>query len=89
MTELAEAVMLTPSGVSRLVGRLEREGLVARRPAGDDGRSFRTRLTAAGAEALDEARHTHNAVVRELYLDRLDAAARKQLGSAWAAVLTP
>lgn len=87
MSELAEAVMLSPSGLSRLIGRLERDGFVERRPAGDDGRSFRARLTGSGAERLAEARPTHNAVIRELYLDHLTPDARKHLASSWAAVL--
>jgi DNA-binding MarR family transcriptional regulator len=86
MSELADAVMLSPSGLTRLVARLERTGLVTRRQDTADARSFRTGLTPAGAELLSEARRTHNAVIRELYLDRLSAAQRKALGRAWRSV---
>src|SRR5215471_13744122 len=86
MTELAEAVLLSPSGLTRLVGRLERTGLVRRRQDVTDARSYRTGLTPAGAKRLAEARRTHNAVIRELYLDRLSLAQRKALGRAWQSV---
>jgi DNA-binding MarR family transcriptional regulator len=86
MSQLADAVMLSPSGLTRLVGRLERTGLVSRRQDTEDARSFRTGLTPAGARLLAEARQTHNAVIRELYLDRLSPAQRKALGRAWQAV---
>jgi DNA-binding MarR family transcriptional regulator len=86
MSELADAVMLSPSGLTRLVGRLERAGFVARRQDASDARSFRTSLTTQGRRALDEARKTHNAVIRELYLDRLSPSQHKALGRVWEAV---
>src|SRR5689334_4719565 len=58
MTELAHAVMLSPSGLTRLVARLEREGFIERRPAPDDGRSYLARITGSGRAKLDEARPT-------------------------------
>ena len=45
MTELAERVVLTPSGVTHLVTRLERDGLVSRVVDEDDRRSFFAALT--------------------------------------------
>lgn len=83
MTDLAEAVMLTPSGLTRLVARLEKESYVRRRPAGDDGRSFLAMLTAPGAAKLAQARPTHNAVIRELFLDRVTQRDRLALAGAW------
>jgi DNA-binding MarR family transcriptional regulator len=83
MTDLAQQVMLSPSGLSRLVDRLEREGLVARAPDPLDARGARTTLTAAGQTRLDEARATHNAVVRELFTDRLSAVELRQLAAIW------
>jgi DNA-binding MarR family transcriptional regulator len=83
MTDLAAAVMLSPSGLTRLVARLERAGLVDRTPATGDGRSYLARLTSSGADLLSSARSTHNAVIRELMLDRLSHAERTGLGRAW------
>jgi DNA-binding MarR family transcriptional regulator len=86
MTELARGVMLSPSGLTRLVARLEREGLVSRRPAADDGRSYLAGLTARGSAKLNDARPTHNAVIRELFLDRIPPRNRAALARAWRAV---
>jgi DNA-binding MarR family transcriptional regulator len=85
MTELANAVMLSPSGLTRLVARLERDGLVRRRPADDDGRSYLTSVTEQGRAKLDETRPTHNAVIRELFLDRISPRDRAALARAWGA----
>ena len=71
MSELADAVMLSSGGLTRLVGRLEQRGLVERVQDADDGRSFHATLTDAGARRLAEARATHNAVIEELVGSRL------------------
>jgi DNA-binding MarR family transcriptional regulator len=83
MTDLALAVMLSPSGLTRMVGRLEQAGLVERRRSADDARSFRAALTDAGAARLLEARATHNAVIRDLVLDRLSPAEHQALARTW------
>jgi DNA-binding MarR family transcriptional regulator len=70
--DLARAVLLTRSGVSRLVRGLERSGLVERTPSPGDGRSHLIALTAAGREALRRASRTHLAGVRERFADRFD-----------------
>jgi DNA-binding MarR family transcriptional regulator len=59
MTELADAVLLSRSGVTRLVDRLERAGLVGRERADGDGRGIVAVLTPAGAERLRVAAGTH------------------------------
>jgi DNA-binding MarR family transcriptional regulator len=66
MTDLAEAVMFSSGGLTRLVGRLESRGLVQRTPDPDDARSFHAALTDAGSERLAQARVTHDAVIEEL-----------------------
>jgi DNA-binding MarR family transcriptional regulator len=71
MGELADRRLLTPSGITRVVTKLEREGLVARDVDPQDGRSFYTRLTKKGLARLRQAQATHHAVVRERYLARL------------------
>jgi DNA-binding MarR family transcriptional regulator len=59
MTELADAVLLSRSGVTRLVDRLERAGLVTRERADGDGRGIVAVLTSAGVERLRTAAGTH------------------------------
>jgi DNA-binding MarR family transcriptional regulator len=73
MTELADAVLLSRSGVTRLVDRLERAGLVARAPVESDGRGVAAQLTEAGLERLRVAARTHLAGVARHFADRLDA----------------
>ncbi|MFE2756113.1 MarR family winged helix-turn-helix transcriptional regulator [Actinosynnema sp. NPDC059335] len=59
MTELADAVLLSRSGVTRLVDRLERAGLVLRERADGDGRGVVAVLTAQGLDRLRVASGTH------------------------------
>ncbi len=59
MTELASAVLLSRSGLSRLVDRLQREGLVSREAATEDGRGMYAVLQPAGLERLRAAAPTH------------------------------
>ncbi len=59
MTELAERVLLSRSGLTRLVDRLVRDGLVERQACPDDARGTLAVLTERGLEALREAWPTH------------------------------
>jgi DNA-binding MarR family transcriptional regulator len=59
MTDLAEAVLLSRSGVTRLVDRLERAGLVFRERADGDGRGVVAVLTQVGLDRLRKASSTH------------------------------
>jgi DNA-binding MarR family transcriptional regulator len=72
MSELAERVLLSRSGLTRLVDRLEREGLVRREPCEDDARGMYTVLTDAGFERLRGATPTHLRGVAEHAVGRLD-----------------
>jgi DNA-binding MarR family transcriptional regulator len=73
MTELADAVLLSRSGVTRLVDRLERARLVIRASVESDGRGVAAHLTDAGLERLRVATRTHLAGVARHFADRLDA----------------
>jgi DNA-binding MarR family transcriptional regulator len=73
MTELADRVVLSPSGVTHLVTRLERDGLLQRIVDENDRRSFFAALTPAGQGRLRESRPTHNEVVRNYLTRRLTA----------------
>jgi DNA-binding MarR family transcriptional regulator len=87
MTELAERVVLTPSGVTHLTTRLERDGLVSRVVDEADRRSFFATLTPAGHRRLRASRPTHNEVVRTLLTERLTAKQLATLGSLWEKLL--
>ena len=71
MSTLGAQRMLTPSGITRVVVRLEKRGLVRREPDPADGRAAFTVLTRFGLEALRRAQVVHHATVRELFLGRL------------------
>jgi DNA-binding MarR family transcriptional regulator len=83
MTELAEQVLMSPSGLTRVVDQLQREGLVEREKREDDGRSFDTVLTPAGRTRLRAANESHLQQVRDLFLDRLSDDELKQLAAVW------
>jgi DNA-binding MarR family transcriptional regulator len=78
--------MLSAAGVTHLVNRLALVGLVERKVAPTDRRSFHITLTAKGLERLEAARVTHNRVIRERFLARLTAEQRRQLADIWATV---
>ena len=71
MADLSRSVLLSASGMTRLVDRLEREGLVGRERCPEDGRGYFAVLTDEGDRRLQEARATHLAGVRRLFLERL------------------
>jgi DNA-binding MarR family transcriptional regulator len=79
MSELAARRMLTPSGISRVVDRLEEQGLVRRKPDPADGRAAFAALTRRGLKALRRAQVVHHAAVRELFVGRLSADELEQL----------
>jgi DNA-binding MarR family transcriptional regulator len=83
MRDLADAVLLSRSGLTRLVDRLARAGLVRRQCCPDDGRGLLAVLTDDGLAALHEARPTHLAGVRRLFLEHLDAQETEALGEVW------
>jgi DNA-binding MarR family transcriptional regulator len=70
--DLAERVLLTPSGITRLLDGLERAGFVAKERCASDGRVIYAKLTDAGHQKLREASTTHLAGVRETFTERFD-----------------
>jgi len=80
MGQLAEAIVLSPSGVTRVVARLERAGLVERRA--ENQRIVRAVLTARGRDRLEEAAPIHLDGIRRRFLAPLgDGAA--DLADTW------
>jgi DNA-binding MarR family transcriptional regulator len=83
MSELADAVLLSRSGLTRLVGRLVDQGLLERVGCENDARGAYAVLTDAGRRRLGEARGTHLRGIRERFLDRLDDSEQRQLDRIW------
>jgi DNA-binding MarR family transcriptional regulator len=74
MNVLAERVILSRSGITRLVDRLEAAGAVERVACSTDARGQEAVLTTLGLDRLRSAAPTHLDGVRRYFLDRLDAA---------------
>ena len=74
MCDLAEQAQLSRSGLTRMVDRLEREGLLERCSCDHDARGSFACLTDVGRERVGEARVTHLAVVREQFFSRFSDA---------------
>ena len=85
ITDLIDDALLTQAGVSRLVARLEKRGLVERRPDPDDARACRIVLTAEGRDVQRRigrahARHVTTAMTRALTREQLETL--RELGRA-------
>jgi DNA-binding MarR family transcriptional regulator len=72
MSELAADSALSLSGMTRIVGRLEAQGLVERVKCADDGRGSNAVLTDAGLVRLRKAWPTHLASVRRHIVDHIE-----------------
>ncbi|MFL5885298.1 MAG: MarR family winged helix-turn-helix transcriptional regulator [Thermoleophilaceae bacterium] len=83
MSELADAVLLTKSGLTRLVDRLEGRRLVERTKCPSDLRGFHAVLTGEGRERLREAAPTHVDGIHRLFLDRLEPGEAERLAQVW------
>jgi DNA-binding MarR family transcriptional regulator len=68
--DLAERVLLTPSGITRLLEGLERSGYVERASCDSDARVTYAQLTDEGEAKLREAAETHVADIRGFFLER-------------------
>jgi DNA-binding MarR family transcriptional regulator len=83
MRDLAEHVQLSRSGLTRLVDRLERDGLLDRCSCNHDARGAYACLTDAGRELLQEARRTQLAVVREHFISRFSSRELEEMAEMW------
>src|SRR3954466_734468 len=83
MAELADTVLLSRSGLTRLVDRLEGSGLLERRQCSDDARGYHAAITAAGRRAFRDARVTHLSGVRERFLRHLSGEELDRLAALW------
>jgi DNA-binding MarR family transcriptional regulator len=81
MHDIAAAVMLSRSGLTRLVDRLERDGLVGRCSCENDARGAYAVITDAGRRRLAEAQAAHRAAIRSLFLAHYSEDELEQLGS--------
>ncbi|WP_407067733.1 MarR family winged helix-turn-helix transcriptional regulator [Mesorhizobium sp. CU2] len=71
--ELIDRVLLAQYGVSRLLGRLEADGLVEKLPASDDGRGQIVRITSAGRDMRRRIWGVYGASIAGLMDEKLSA----------------
>lgn len=86
MAELAERLLLSPSGLTRRIDSLARRGLVARQPCPSDARGSFAVLTDEGMTTLEGSAPTHVTGVRRYLFDTLDRDALGRLAEGLARV---
>jgi DNA-binding MarR family transcriptional regulator len=88
MSEIADRVLLSRSGLTRLVDRLVQLGYVTRCAAEADGRGSYAELTDAGLDKFHAAQRTHREGVRTNFLGRLSTTDTVVLGGIWTRLLS-
>jgi DNA-binding MarR family transcriptional regulator len=83
MGELARELRLSQSGLSRLVDRLEEEGLIRREGSAADARAVFATVTDAGVARLHQAAQVHVDVVRARFLSRFSPAELSLMAEFW------
>lgn len=81
--DLAVQSLLTRSGTSRALARLEKAGLVMRETANEDRRGAYAVLTAAGMQRFQQAAEPHIALVRANFINLFSAAELQQMAKFW------
>jgi DNA-binding MarR family transcriptional regulator len=87
--DLRDRMLLSESGVSRLLVRMQKAGVITRATADDDRRGVEIAVTDAGRVALLAAIESHLDLVASLFTDRLTTADRTALNRVLAKLLDP
>jgi len=87
MSVLAEAVLLSNSGMSRRVARLVERGLLHREQCAQDGRVFRVRLSSRGRKELEKAWMVYKGLIENTFASHLTDAEAEKLGEIFQRVL--
>ena len=72
LSDLASAVVLSPSGLSKLLDRMETSGLIRREPDPNDARASLATLTPDGRSIVKKARRSHHALLEQTFGAALD-----------------
>ena len=83
MSELADSALLSRSGLTRLVDRLERQGLLKRERCESDARGWFAEITPEGRRVFGAARKTHLDGVRRVFLSHFSRDELRTLGGLW------
>jgi DNA-binding MarR family transcriptional regulator len=87
MSELAESVLLSRSGLTRLADRLEKAGLIERQECPTDQRGLFAAITDSGRHTFDQAHRTHLEGIRRRFLARLSDEEQRRIGELWERLL--
>lgn len=87
MRDLAGRLLVSRSGATRLIDRMERDGHVCRERCSQDGRGQYAVLTSEGLKVLERARPTHLRGVRHRFLSQIDDHQLLAIGAAFTRVL--
>ena len=79
MSELAELALISRSGITRLVDRLEKDGLVKRASCSHDRRAIHALLTEKGLKERERAWPIYEKALEELFASKLNDAEAKTL----------
>jgi DNA-binding MarR family transcriptional regulator len=86
MKDIADSLLLSRSGLSRVVDDLERKGYVTRQPCATDARGTEAVITRSGRNTFRKAQSSHLRSVRTEFLDKLSKEQLRQLDDVWTAV---
>jgi DNA-binding MarR family transcriptional regulator len=86
MKDIASSLLLSRSGLSRVVDELERKGYVTRQACPTDARGTEAVITRNGRSAFRKAQNSHLRSVRTEFLDKLSQDQLRALGEVWTAV---
>ncbi len=80
LSDLASSILLSQSGLSKLLDRMEATGLVRRDPDPSDGRAAFATITPQGRSLVRKARHSHHEFLRQTFAEALDDTDLADLG---------
>lgn len=86
MSELADRLLVSRSGLTRIIDQLEAQDLVVRERDAGDARGLNASLTPAGRARLSDAAGAHTVNVREAFLGALTSAEQASLAAGWRAI---
>ena len=89
MTELARRIMISPSGLTRVVDGLEKRGFVKRSRSKDDARVVSASLTESGRDKVKRAAQTHLRGIREHFTGKLSASQLREVAAALQVITGP
>jgi DNA-binding MarR family transcriptional regulator len=89
MTDLAERVMMSPSGLTRVVDRLVEAGLVRRERSSGDARVMLASLSDEGRRVVRRAARTHLRGIREHFTGQLTGAQLREVAAALETIAGP